>query len=230
MNIPGLDMRINTHLLHLPITDINLCVHFTPQGICDEQGELSVKRIPRARKQVNPPRANHFSLWLGFGGTEAVMLDVTQGCPPQDPYAADAVDFRPHRALVRLTTKSIPTDDDIGCVLRELNVRKGTTLDEIVQLCLAKRRQLYHFLPIHKQQAGCRHWIHVFAQDLELAGIAGKGYGNDVFACLQTYYNRYPFQTPSRRWDSSGNWGPRSVFVCAEVTKGSFPNEVLINL
>lgn len=227
MNIPGLDVRIHIDLLYKPITDINLCVHFTPQGNCDEQGELSVKRVPRARKQVDPPRANHFSLWLGFGGADAIMLDITQDCPPHDPFSPDPADSRLHPSLVRLATKSIPTDDDIGCVLRELNIRKGTTIGEIVQLCLTKRRQLYRFLPIHKQQAGCRHWIHVIAQDLELAGIVGKGYGDDVFACLQTYYNRYPYQTPSRRWESSGNWGPRTAFVCADVMKGSFYSEVL---
>lgn len=214
--------NIHFDQLHQPITDINLCVHFSPQGICDEQSELSVKRVPRQRKQIDPPRANHFSLWLGFGGADAVMLDVIPDCPPHDPGPADEVDPRSCQAFVRLSTKSIPADDDIGCVLRELNVRKGTTIDEIVQICLKNRRHLYKFLPVHMQQAGCRHWIHLISQDLETAGIVGKDYGDDVLECLKTYYNRYPYQNASRRWDSSGNWGPRSGFVWAEIKQGSF--------
>ncbi|KAF9467611.1 hypothetical protein BDZ94DRAFT_1248546 [Collybia nuda] len=222
MNIHTDNIRIDQ--LHQSITDINLCVHFTPQGICDEQGELGVKRVPRQRNQVDPPRANHFSLWLGFGGADVIMLDAIPGCPTHD--SADSVDPRSRQAFVRLSAKSIPSDDDIGCVLREFNIREGTTTDDIMQLCIRNGRHLYSFLPVHKQQVGCRHWIHLVSQDLERAGIVGHGFGDDVLEFLKTYYNRYPYQNASRRWDTSGNWGPRKSFARADIGQGSFHGEV----
>jgi hypothetical protein len=211
-----------TEDLFLPITDINLCVNFASQGICDEQYGLTIIPAPAQRYPTEPPRANHFSLWLGFGGNNAVMLDVTQRCPPSDPYAASILETSQFPAVVRLCRKTIPTDDDMGCVLRELGVRAGTTINDILQLILSRSRHLYSFRPVHKQQAGCRYWIHLIAQDLEDVGITGKGYAGDVLQCLETYYSRYPLKLPSGRWEQGGNWGPRPEFRCAPLVPGSF--------
>jgi len=206
----------------IPVTDINLCVNFASQGICDEEYGLTVKPAPRHRRPIDPARANHFSLWLGFGGDSAVMLDVTQDCPPSNPYSSKVVESRHLPAVVRFSPKTIPTDEDMGCVLRELNVRAGTTLNDVVRLMLSKGRERYSFFPVHKQQAGCRYWISLIAQDLEDAGITGKGYAGDVLQCVQTYYSRYPHKLPSGRWEQGGNWGPRSEFTCAPLVPGSF--------
>lgn len=223
MHIPHFNLtKMDPAKLHLPITDINLCLHFDTQGQCDEQSELSVVRYPRQRKQVDPPRANHFSLWFGFGGAESVMLDVVQDCPPSDPYLIDVADACHVPAVVRLASKTIPTSDNMACVLRELGGRRGATLEEVISLLVDGGRHRYRFVPRHKQQGGCRYWIYVVARDLEERGVAGKGFSEDVLACLRTYYGRFPYQTPSRRWEYGGNWGPRKEFGCAELVTGSF--------
>lgn len=213
---------MNANNLFIPITDINLCVNFASQGICDEEYGLTVIPTPKQRYPSDPPRANHFSFWLGFGGDHAVMLDVTQRLRPSNPYATNHVETYHLPAIVRLAPKTIPTDDDMGCVLRALDVRAGTTLFEIVHLMRTRSRHRYSFLPVHKQQAGCRYWISLLAQDLEDVGITGKGYADDVLQCLQTYYSRYPLKLPSGRWEQGGNWGPRPEFHCAPLVPGSF--------
>lgn len=211
---------MNNSDLLIPVTDINLCVNFTSQGVCDEEYGLTVmkQRCP----STGPPRANHFSFWLGFGGDSTVMLDVTQRNPPLNPYATDYVETRRLPAIVRLTPKTIPTDDDIGCVLRAFDVRAGTTLGDIVRLILNRNRDRYSFFPFYKQQAGCRYWIYLLAKDLEDVGITGKGYASDVLQCLQTYYSRYPLKLPNGRWGQGGNWAPRPEFYCAPVLSGCF--------
>jgi hypothetical protein len=208
--------------LATPITDINLCVNFASQGVCDEDYGLTIIPAPRQRYPAEPPRANHFSLWLGFGGDRAVMLDVTPDCPPSNLYASTGAEIHHFPAVVRLISQTIPTTDDIGCVLRELGVQTGTTLNGIMNLLLSKGRHRYSFCPVHKHQAGCRYWIYLVAQELEDAGIAGKGYAGDVLQCLQTYYSRYPLRLPSGRWEQGGNWGPRPEFHCAPLVPGSF--------
>jgi len=226
MNDPHFDFRhMNVNHLRLPIKAIHLCINFTPQGICDEQYELSVMPVPRQRSQVgklDPPRANHFSLWFGFDGDEAVMLDVTQVILPSNPYASNVVETRSLPAIVRFASKKIPTDDDMGCVLREPNVPAGTTIEDIVRLIVAKGRHRYCFLPVYKQQVGCRYWIQVISQDFEDAGIAGKGFTNDVLDFLPAYYNRSQYKAPSGRWEKAGNWGPRIEFQCAPMLRGVF--------
>ena len=225
MNQPHLNFEdLKQNHLRIPITDINLCVNFAPQGICDEQHELAVRPMGRQRHHEEPPRANHFSLWMGFGAgcDEIVMLDVTQAFVPSNPLASNVVKTRHLLAVVRLASKTNPTDDDIGCVLRELHVRPGTTVEDIVQVILAKDRHRYCFSPEYRQQAGCRYWIHVISQDLEELGLVGKGFADDVLEFLQVYHGRYPCKLPNGRWGRGGNWGPRKEFQCAPIVSGSF--------
>ena len=79
------DFKIN-HLdqrhLHLPITHIDICVNLNFQGVCDERPDLGIFHdITSLDIKEEPRRANHFSFRFGFGGSEAVMLDVTRpGC------------------------------------------------------------------------------------------------------------------------------------------------------
>lgn len=223
MRHPHIDCTaINDNDLLISITDINLCVNFSSQGVCDEAYGLTVVPTPKQRYPTDPPRANHFSFWLGFGGNSPVMLDVTQRHPPSNPYATDYVETCPLSAIVRLTPKTIPTDDDIGCVLRAFDVQIGTTLGDIVRVIISRNRHQYSFFPIHKQQAGCRYWIYTLAKDLEDLGITGKGYASDVFQCLQTYYSRFPIKLQNGRWDQGGNWASRPEFHCAPLIPGYF--------
>ncbi|RDB21781.1 hypothetical protein Hypma_010941 [Hypsizygus marmoreus] len=213
----GLDVK-HTCLL---ITCIDLCVHFEPQGICDERGDLSVLDIPRLRNQQELPRANHFSLWFTLDGGGAIMLDVTQLGYPFDPYVGE-IHGNATRALVRLSSQKIPTDEDIGCVLREPNVRSGTTIVHIAQLIREHQRQRFLFSQRYKQKTGCRHWISVIAKDLEHAGFTSKGFSDDVLTDLQKYYSRYPLLGQNGRWGYGGNWTHRPEFKCAAMQKGYF--------
>ena len=221
------DFRVN-HLdqrhLYLPITDINICVNFDFQGVCDERPDLGVHDIVNLNIKEEP-RANHFSFWFGFGGSEAVMLDVTQPGYDFSPWIAKKYNSKNHTcldAVVRLSSQTIPTDVDIGCVLRELDVAQGVTVAHIVDLLRQEGRQRYMFTSRHMQKLGCRHWIHAVSWDLEREGIAGQGFGDDVLSCLQIFYARYGIVGPDGRWIHSGNWTARPEFPYTPVEQGTW--------
>jgi len=217
INLDGL----NKAHLHLPITDINLCAHFEARGVCDEHTDLSFR--PKRGNHDEPPRANHFSFWLGFGAKETVVLDVTQPGYPFNPYASDDY-LNTNACLVRFFSEKIPSPLDMGCVYREQNVRQGITVAHLIELIKENERQGFLFLSNQKQKVGCRHWIHTIAKDLERAGITSRGYADEVLKHLQTYYGRFQVQGKSGRWTSGATWAPRPEFRCAEMQMGLFPS------
>ncbi|KAF8057594.1 hypothetical protein FPV67DRAFT_570255 [Lyophyllum atratum] len=217
INLDGLD---RAHF-HLPITDINLCAHFDARGVCDERTDLSFR--PKRGNHEEPPRANHFSLWFGFGGQETVVLDVTQPGYPFNPYASDDY-LNTNTCLVRLFSEKIPSDLDMGCVHREQNLRQGITVAHIIELIKENERQGFLFLSNQKQKVGCRQWVHTIAKDLERAGITSRGYADAVLKHLRTYYGRFQVQDKGGRWVKGTRWAPRPEFECPELQKGLFPS------
>ena len=107
------DFRIN-HLdqrhLHLPITDISICVNSDFQGACDERPDLGVHDIVKLNIR-GEHRANHFSFWFYVGGSETVMPDVTQPGYDFSPWIAKKYNSKNHTCLdtvVRFRQRRFP--------------------------------------------------------------------------------------------------------------------------
>lgn len=225
MDTPHLDIAaMSADKLHLPITDINLCVHFRAEGLCDEREDLSAPRLRGRRTPTEPQKANHYSLWIGFGWNEAVMLDIKPDLPPHEPYFDKHVETRHIPGIVRLSSKSIPTAEDIGTVLAEHGVRQGTTIQFLIDFIVARGLHRYKFRPMHKQQAGCRYWIYTLVKSLEEHGVVSAGCAGDMLDFLKTYYHRHVYHGPNRRCMNGGNWGVYGS-KWEDLVAGSFYDE-----
>ncbi|KAG6917403.1 hypothetical protein DXG01_002672 [Tephrocybe rancida] len=218
---PRFDFRgLKPAHLYLPITDINLVVHFEHEGVCDERTDLSFR--PKRGDHSDPPRANHFSIWFGFGGHETVAMHITQPNYPFNPYTTD-VYLSNNTAVVRVFSEKIPSELDIGSVYRERTPRQGITVAHIIEIIDESKRQCFLFRTVEKQKVGCRHWIHTITRDLERAGIMPRGYADKVLRHLGTYYGRYQHQDSTGRWVGGSKWAARPEFKCPEIQMGILP-------
>ncbi|KAG6902699.1 hypothetical protein C0995_012839 [Termitomyces sp. Mi166 len=207
---------------NIPITNINLVVHFEHEGVCDERSDLSFR--PKRGDHRDPPRANHFSLWFALGGTDMVVIHITQPNYPFNPCATDARAYlSDNTAIVRIFSDKTPSALDIGCVYQETEIRQDITIAHIVGLIDESKRQEFLFRTVDRQKVGCRHWIYTIAKDLERAGITPRGYADKVLRHLETYYSRGPVKTKSGRWVGDKKWAARPEFQCPAVQTGILP-------
>ncbi|PPQ77858.1 hypothetical protein CVT25_015352 [Psilocybe cyanescens] len=206
----------------LPITDVNLCAYLDKQGSCDECHNPP-KWKTNFDLETDMPPANHYALWFGFGAGCRVHVGIDVLPEKGSGLTRNA------RAVVLLASKTVPTDENIGCVMRELNVKPGTTINTIIALIQRKNMHKYQFRLKRnnkkkvKQQAGCRLWIYQLSGELENVGIVGPGFQADVWEFLHVYFARK--QTCSVSDDGkfipAMTWGPHWQRVCAPVEDGS---------
>ncbi|EDR03385.1 uncharacterized protein LACBIDRAFT_331454 [Laccaria bicolor S238N-H82] len=215
--------------VYLPIMAIDLLVVFDHQGICDERNDLSVPRPYKQRFAKDPPRANHFAIWFTFD-KEYVGIDIVQENVPVDAYLNPEPEKESARGVVRIASKKSPTEDNIGCVMRDPRPMRPITIDSIIRLISSRGLHKYLFRPVHKQQAGCRYWMSRFARVLEEEGICSQGFQMQVDYFLGYYHNRPQVKTAGGRYKDGGSWGPRLDMECARIIPGEFYYEQGKNL
>ncbi|KDR72917.1 hypothetical protein GALMADRAFT_142627 [Galerina marginata CBS 339.88] len=209
--------------MDLPITDINLVVYMEHQGYCDERKDLCEPRPFRKRFVRDPPPANHYALWFGFGGEFGVSIDVIQrgfdSLP--NPYLNEEPLNVACLATVRVASKFFPAPDNIGCVMREFNVKPEITIRNVLEVIRKKELYMYQFKATFKQHSGCRFWIWAFSLALETEGFAGKGFADDVKYFLNIHYRRSA-KMVAGKYTQGESWGAQLQVTCAPIIPGTF--------
>lgn len=114
---------------------------------------------------------NHWSIFLKIEENQSVRIDAVPNSPGEP-------------AMIIVDTLICAMTDDVVHVVAATTTTR-TTVAEILNLIIAKRRHNYVFSPVGE---GCRFWLYTLAQDLSEAKIISQDDANAARHDLQHYW------------------------------------------